>query len=330
MMMDDDDEPPYMKLTRVHENGRVIWKKESKGKINKNQLNKLKSIGSKMAKRQTTEDKLIWLYIMFDRYKRSVGRLMGKKSSPPIVVLIERAKFLRDSFEQFKTTKFLDIRKRLVIHYTDEISRDAGGLIRDWLANLVELLLSKETGLFVRANTSEVAYTINIQSENACPNHLEYFYFCGQIVAKALYEKIPIKAFLAKFILKQLTNEKLTWDDLKYYDKDLWQSIKYISSNSIDEDLGATFEVSYRNSITNMITQVPLKPDGGNISVIDSNKEEYIDLYYKYYLTKSISHQLTEFFFGFFSLIPGSIISVLDFEELEFFLCGEQEISLDD
>ena len=124
-------------------------------------------------------------------------------------------------------------------------------------------------------------------------------------------------------------NIELTSDDLMYFDLELWKSIKYIKENKHKEEIG-TFVIIQKNLMTHKVEQIELKPNGSKIYINEKNKNEFIKLFYQYHLMGSISSQFTELCFGFFSLIPGDIITVLDFEELEFFLCGEQEISLKD
>ena len=320
---------PYMKYTKTYENGKLTWKRERKTSPSSDEVKKIASMSTEKAKKLPTEDKLIWLYSIFENIKREVGRNLNQNSSAPIMILVERSHFLRDSFEQFRTTTNLDLRRRIKIHFMDEICQDVGGLIRDWFSVLIEELFAPSFGLFVKTNTDDITYTINTFSEKAHANHLEYYYFCGQILSKALYERITIKAYLAKFLLKWLINIEVTFDDLKYFDKEIWKSMNYIKNNKLEGEIG-NFVISQKNPLTNSVEQKELKPEGSNIPINEDTKAEFIELSYKYYLIESIGSQFTELVLGFFSLIPGNIISILDFEELEFFLCGEQEISLKD
>jgi E3 ubiquitin-protein ligase HUWE1 len=105
---------------------------------------------------------------------------------------------LRDSFEQFRTITDLDLRRDIRIHFLDEISQDADGLICEWFSILIEELFDSEE------STKEVTYTIDANARRYNTNHLDYYYFCGQVIAKALYEEMTIKAYLSKLILKML------------------------------------------------------------------------------------------------------------------------------
>ena len=95
----NEENYPYMKFTRVYENEKVIWKKEKKDQLSKDQLDIIISMTSDDVKKLPTEDKFIWLYSTFEKTQREVGRKQGRNSSAPIILLVERCNFLRDSFE---------------------------------------------------------------------------------------------------------------------------------------------------------------------------------------------------------------------------------------
>eukprot|EP00826_Nyctotherus_ovalis_P052627 TRINITY_DN670_c0_g2_i1.p1 TRINITY_DN670_c0_g2~~TRINITY_DN670_c0_g2_i1.p1 ORF type:complete len:436 (+),score=87.30 TRINITY_DN670_c0_g2_i1:652-1959(+) len=318
-----------MKFMRTNENGRIVWKKEPKEELSPEQIRKIEAMDMNRVKMLPTEDKCIWLYSTFDIHKHEAYRNLRHSLVSPLVILVERTHFLRDSFEQLRTITHLDLRRRVRIHFVDEIAQDAGGLIREWLAVLVEELFAESLGLFVRTKTEEVAYSVNVQSGSVLKNHLEYFYFCGQILGKALFERIPVKAYLSKFLLKKLTSEELISDDLKYLDTELWKSVKYLESNKLEDEIG-TFAITQKSSITYSEEQIELKPNGSSIPLNEETKEEFISLFCDYYLKKSVESQFTELAFGFFSVVPGDVLAVLDCHELELLLCGEQEISLSD
>ena len=328
----DEQEAPYMGFVRVtNEAGRTGWKKFQKPTPSKIQLKKIKTMKAEQAKLLPTEEKRLWIYFRVENSKRYSGRTADILSASPISILVERSHFLRDSFEQFRTTTELDLRREIKIHFIDEASQDAGGLIREWFSVLTEELFSPSSGLFSKTNTPELAYMINVQSEKSHHDHLEYFFFCGQILAKALFEKIPVKAYLGRHIFKRLTNCELTSDDLKYYDVELWRSINYMKTTNISADsFISTFSILQHDAQTGKDEQIELKPGGSKIWVDESNKEEFIELFTRYQLRSATERQFNEMAFGFFSLIPGEMLQVLDADELELFLCGVHDIDIQD
>jgi len=330
-LLAEEEEAPYIGFEKIVDNGKIIWKRVEKAPLTRMQIKKIKAMKTDQARLLSTEDKRLWFYSRIDSTKNSAGRTSDFLSVSPITILVERSHFLRDSFEQFRTTSDLDLRKEIKIHFIDEICQDAGGLIREWFSVLTEELFNSDFGLFVKTNTPEFSYTINVNAESYHDDYLEYYFFCGQILAKALFERIPIKAYLSKFLLKRLTSNECDSDDLKYFDIELYRSIQYIQNNKLDSeaDVG-TFCVNQKNIKTGKEEIIELKEDGKNIKITELNKIEFIKLFTKYHLEKSIEKQFEEIALGFFSLIPAEIIQALDNDELELFLCGDNEISLKD
>lgn len=285
----------------------------------------------KKVKGLPTEEKRLWFYLKVEKWKKMARRGNEINSVEPMLLVIERAYFLRDSFEQFKTTTDFDLRREIKINFVDEICQDAGGLIREWFSLVIEELFAPTFGLFKRAATAEVSYLFNNCSAIAHTNHLEYFYFTGQVIAKALFEQIPIKAHLSKIILKQLLNQTISVEDLKYFDEELWKSFDFLKNNTIDSDTQiGNFALSKKDPTTGNIVTIELKENGQNINIDNQNKEEYFQLYLDYSVIKASESQLKSFKSGFSSLISLNMIQGFDADELELFLCGDSKINIAD
>ena len=141
-----------MKYIKVIENGQTNWKRQPKEYPTKSRIKEIEVMRPKEARSLPTEDKMIWLYTKINLYKKAAKR-NEKLPSNSSIIIVERSNLLRDSFEQFKTGIQLDLRKELKIHFVDEISQDAGGLVREWFSVLTEELFAFDFGLFVRTNT---------------------------------------------------------------------------------------------------------------------------------------------------------------------------------
>ena len=92
------------------------------------------------------------------------------------------------------------------ITFENELSQDAGGLSREYFSTLMQELLSPNLGLFTVANTSEFSYRIN-EDSRFLDTYLTLFFFFGKILAKALFDRIPINVCLNKSIFKALVGE---------------------------------------------------------------------------------------------------------------------------
>lgn len=307
-----------MGLTKQEKkNNRVVWKREPKAYPSESTIQEIILMPPELIKIRPTEEKRIWFYSKIERIKKE-----GDNNG--VILLIERANVSRGSFEQFGSAK-LDLKKDIYIHFIDEIAQDAGGLIREWFTLIIEHIFLLETGLFQKANVNELSYIINENSNKIKKNDLDWFYFCGQIFAKALFERIPIKGYLNNTILKHLLKQDIEYSDLQYFDSELWNSINYLRTTRVKE------EDDFGNfTINNNGNNVELKKNGNNILIEESNKEEFIELFIDYHLRKKSQKQLNKFCEGFYSLIEPQFLAVFDLDELEFFICGDSELDLND
>lgn len=89
------------------------------------------------------------------------------------------------------------------VSFVNEISHDAGGLSREFFNMLMKELVSENLGLFMTANTLEFSYKINDDSMYI-ENYLTLFYFFGKVLAKAMFDHIPLNMCLNKTIFKAL------------------------------------------------------------------------------------------------------------------------------
>ena len=99
-----------------------------------------------------------------------------------------------------------------------ELSQDAGGMIREWLSELIKVLLAQSTGLFERCDIKEITYKIK-ESSIALPIGIKLFMFMGTIIGKALFERVPLNLCLTKTIYKFLTGEFPTLQDIQFLDE---------------------------------------------------------------------------------------------------------------
>ena len=73
-----------------------------------------------------------------------------------------------------------------------------------------------------------------------------------------------------------------------------------------------------------------MKKKGKEIIVDDKNKNEFCKMFADYFMYKNVALQLQAFLEGFYFLISKELISTLDIDELEFFLCGDHYVDVQD
>jgi len=127
-----------------------------------------------------------------------------------------------------------------------------------------------------------------------------------------------------------LLNKPLELSDLKYYDPEIYKSITWLKNNEGAENLYLTFETE-KEDCYGEHKKIELKPNGANIFVNDSNKNEYIDLIIKSKLNNgNDEEQFNSLKEGFYEIVPKNINTFYDENDLKFVLSGITEIDIDD
>lgn len=75
----------------------------------------------------------------------------------------------------------------------------------------------------------------------------EFYRFAGSVLAKALFEKVPVSVKLHPVLIKRLTghSQHLSMSDLKAYDLQIYNSLRYLlTTDSLDfEALDMNFTI---------------------------------------------------------------------------------------
>lgn len=230
---------------------------------------------------------------------------------------ISRENLLEDSIQEVLHMSEFGMRSEFQIQFIGENAMDAGGLMKEWVNLLIKELFSEELGLFKRTNTSQVSYVITSDDKD-----VELYYFTGRILAKAVYENIPVYCPLCFTILKHLLGISVGLQDVECIDSELFNSLVSLAKESLDGTFIGYFALEKGNCL------YELKENGSEIMITDENKEEYIELRVLFETFNSMKPGITHFKKGFFSVFSDSILSGLTPDELESLLCGKKELDL--
>lgn len=192
---------------------------------------------------------------------------------------------------------------------------------------MVYILTLIRIGLFRNTNTDEVAYTINEQSSKVEDDYC-YYEFFGLVLAKAIFDEIPLNLCLCPLLFKLILNPDamITLDDIKEYDTSTYLSLKYILDNDIDEDeyLELYFQHEFNGEMYSLVN------DGEAVRVRNENKESYVLLKIDFMVKNFIYEQVEAIRKGMFKLLPQDILKDFTETEFEYLACGEHEIDIDD
>ncbi|KAF0719218.1 Aste57867_1197 [Aphanomyces stellatus] len=233
----------------------------------------------------------------------------------------DSVKLLRHATDTGRTREYLHI------SFEGEEGLDAGGILREWYLLVCNEVFSAALGLFCTTHAENQSYWINPASALMMgPRHLEYYRFVGHLLGRGILEGLVLDAYLSLPLLKHILGVPISFSDLEFLDQDLYKSCVYVRDHDGADALCLTFSI--QSPLTG--EEVDLKPNGRHIDVTDANKLEYLALVLEYKMLGSIAPQLKELLLGLYEVIPRAMLSVFDYQELEFFICGLPNISLDD
>lgn len=236
--------------------------------------------------------------------------------------------------------------QHLNITFVGEPALDAGGVLREWFGLVCKELFSAERGLFTTTHAENMSYWItptpshdglDKDSDKASSvaetvdddtDRLQYYTFAGRLIGKAILEGLVFEANLALPLLKHLLSVPITFSDLEFLDEELYRSAVWIRDNDSVDSLCLTFSVADTTGASDRV--VELKPGGSDIDVTDENKLEYLALLLRYRMLGSVTEPLAALLAGLYEIIPKSVLSVFDYQELDFFLSGLPVLNVKD
>uniref|UniRef100_K3X445 HECT-type E3 ubiquitin transferase n=1 Tax=Globisporangium ultimum (strain ATCC 200006 / CBS 805.95 / DAOM BR144) TaxID=431595 RepID=K3X445_GLOUD len=246
-----------------------------------------------------------------------------------IKLSIHRDQLLEESVDHVGCIKEKNIHSYMRINFMDESGVDAGGIHREWFMLVNELLVNPTLQLFTCCNNSDQSYYLNPAAKyDLGADNLTYYYATGRLIGRALLEGCTWGFHLALPLLKTILGIPVTFSDLEYLDPEAYRSMVWLMENNGVDDLGLDFSVM--ESRGGELVQVELIPNGSNITVTDANKHTYLKRKFEYLLFESVSDQLFMLLKGIYEVIPQELLLLFDAEELDYLLCGTQEIDVDD
>ena len=195
------------------------------------------------------------------------------------------------------------------------------------------MIISKEIfnpdyALFMINPGDRVTYMPN-PSSHFNPNHLSYFRFIGHIIAKAIFDNKFLDCYFTRAFYKHILGVPVKYTDMESVDNEFYKNLVSILESDIDT-LGVELYFSIDINEFGVTHSRDLKPNGKNIKVDNDLKNEYVRLVCQEKMIGSIRQQVSAFLQGFYEIIPKSLISIFNEQELELLISGLPEIDLED
>ncbi|KAF2864264.1 hypothetical protein K470DRAFT_273637 [Piedraia hortae CBS 480.64] len=233
-----------------------------------------------------------------------------------------------------------ELKKGLRVHFEGEEGVDAGGPRKEWFLMLVRDIFDPNHGMFVYDNESHTCYFNPHSFETS-----DQYYLVGALLGLAIYNSTILDVAFPPFAFRKLLaaapttssapaaiapvigrgHMTYTLSDLAEFRPSLAAGLQQLLD--FDGDVQETYAWDFVAPIEQYgsITNHPLKPDGENIPVTNSNRVEFVDAYVRYLLDTSVARQFEPFKRGFFTVCAGNALSLFRADEIELLIRGSDE-----
>ncbi|KAI3987832.1 hypothetical protein MKX01_020946 [Papaver californicum] len=191
------------------------------------------------------------------------------------------------------------------------------GVFREWIFLVCQALFDPENSLFLACPSDHRRFFPNPVTMDMW--QLDYFTFCGRMVALALTYKVQIGIAFDRVFFKQLSGGVISLEDVCHADPFLYNSCKKIlemDADFVDSDaMSLTFVKEIEEFGTRKI--VELCHDGNSTAVNSNNREEYIKLLIHHSYVKTVSEKVAFFARGFGEILCEQSLQKIFFRCLE-------------
>ena len=268
---------------------------------------------------------------LFNYIKNYIINENNKNQNPLLV--INRSNILEESFNQFMTTKELNVIEPIQIHFVDEVAHDAGGVFREWYSALYREFFNEKNKLFIENNNNSIINGTYLIHPKYNDMNLDYYEFFGKLGAKALIDNVYIPEILNRTVIKYLLGQNIELFDIQFFDIDIYNSLKQINeiedvdSNEFLKEIKFVWNLKDENG---NIKEIELIPNGNNINLRNDNKDLFIEKVIYYETLYKYEEQIERIKKGFFSIMGDKICKIFKAEEFTFQLSGQTTIDLED
>ncbi|GBG62284.1 hypothetical protein CBR_g29892 [Chara braunii] len=238
---------------------------------------------------------------------------------PYLVLTVRRSHLIQDTLEQIQDST--DLKKKLKVKFLGEEGVDEGGVQKEFFQLIVRDIFDPKYGMFTYDEQTRLYWFSSGDSMDLL--FMEEYELIGVIIGLAIYNGHILEFRFPNVIYKKLMGKPVTFEDLVEVAPDLARGLSQLLSfeGDVESVFCRSFQVSVRD-VFGTIKTVDLKEDGGNVMVTKENRQEYVDMYTKYYLEKSIEWPFQAFMKGFKRLCGGRVLQFFRPEELEQLICG--------
>ena len=236
-----------------------------------------------------------------------------------LVLNIRRDHLIEDTLNEVSKPD-INFQNKLKVKFQGEQGVDEGGVRKEFFILLIRQIFDPNYGMFSYNKKTRLYWFNHYTFEPKIKYEL-----IGIIFGLAIYNNTILDVKLPITIYKKLLGIKPTLEDMKECDPELYHTLNYLKNNhdnNLKEELDSNFTVIDDKFGEKLV--IPLKENGENIMIDNTNKDEYVDLYLDWFFNKSISEYFNSFEKGFYRVFNRSLSKILTPDELELIICGTQ------
>ena len=307
--------------------GIKYWKNFGKIYFDQNFEIKMKKLGDNpIGASEPFYFKRSWFY-------RHLMRNFIKNKNENQLVVVNRNNILEDSYNYLQKIQTINIARPLKIRFVNEQIVDEEGVYREWYQCMFKEILSPQKKLFILNPYKSLEPNTWLFYPKYPGMKLELYEFIGKLMIKLVADIINVRNLITnRVLLKSILRRPITLDDIKYYNLDLYQKLKYINDNQIrgNKQLESIRFVWNIKGPNNSIQEIELVQGGKNIFLNDSNKITFIDKVIYVEAIMPYDEQIKYTQKGLFSLLEQDVRGIFSVEELNFLITGQENIDLND
>ena len=268
------------------------------------------------------DDKVDDLYIYIDE------KLEQNENDPyKIIIDVRKRNTELEIFYKFIDSNYEDIEDFLYSNIKIEYKRNNNittgtGALKQFYTNVI-IQFCKEK-YFIKSGSNDSLYFGKTIYKFNC-EELNPYRFLGFVLAKCIIDKVQIPINLSQVIYKLLINSPTFLTDLKYSDIESYNRAIYIINHDVEDlEEDIYFEVTENDEFEDIHTHFLLDGEDEDYctKVTNINKFKYINILFRYLLTKRTLDKIDFFMCAFTRILSTNILNMFKPMELEILLCG--------
>ncbi|XP_036402620.1 probable E3 ubiquitin-protein ligase HERC4 isoform X1 [Megalops cyprinoides] len=238
--------------------------------------------------------------------------------NPCLILIVRRERIVEDTVDVLRKSQNVDYKKPLKVIFVGEEAVDAGGVRKEFFLLIMKELLDPKYGMFRYYEESRLIWFADKTFED-----IDLFHLIGVVCGLAIYNMTIVELHFPVALYKKLLKKKPSLEDLKELMPDVGRNLQQLLDYT-EDDVDETFCLNFTITVENFgATEVlELIPNGVNISVNNSNRQEFVDAYVDYIFNTSVAPLFDAFYAGFHKVCGGKVLELFQPNELQAMVIG--------